>query len=177
MSKAKDSFDFEDYTYREFQAFLIILSHEGEKLKRLKDELKKRFGLESRTKGYDYINTLCKKGLVYKKSIQENGKNQTKIFVKKEARESYEKFIILTISDVKLALKELFKDKLKEIERIDIVREKFKNYTESLIEEIKGLIKKTSESDIKKKKFLKTIENRILANLNSEMLQYEIWSK
>ena len=173
MSKVRSEFKLNDYTLREFETFLIILAHEGNELRELKKEVDKSFQHKSRTKGYDYINDICKKGLAYKKSIYENGKKQTKVFVNDEARKIYEKFIIPTISDTKKAAIDFFKDKLRELNDLELVRKRFINYTEGLIEEIKELIENTSASAIKKKRFLKTVENRIWTHSKGEILQYE----
>ena len=172
MSKNKDKFHLDDYTFREFQTFLIILSYEGKERGVLKTIIDKSFQHKSRTKGYDYINDLCKKGLTYKKASYINGKKQIKVFVKDDVRKKYEKFIIPTILDVKATAKDLLQDKLREINNFEIIREKFKNYTEHLIIEIKDLIGNTSASAIKKKRFLKTIENKILTYFKAEMLKY-----
>lgn len=177
MSKTQNQFNLNDYTLREFEAFLIILSHEGKELPELKKLIDMSFLHKSRTKGYDYINDLCKKGLVYKKSTDENGKKQTKILVKDDARRNYEKFIIPTISDGRLAVDELFRDKSRELNNLELVREKFKNYTELLIEEVKDLIKDASVGIIKKKRFLKTVENRLWTYFKAEMLKYEFFSR
>ena len=44
------------------EAFLILLSFEGSKISVLKTYIDEQFKHESRTKGYDYINSLESKG-------------------------------------------------------------------------------------------------------------------
>ena len=73
--KSNAKFNLNSLTSREFQAFLILLTFEGNDIPVLKTSIDVQFGHKSRTKGYDYINGLCQKGLVYKKTNIDKGKN------------------------------------------------------------------------------------------------------
>ena len=181
MTENSEEFSLDNFTLREFETFLILLAHNGKELSILKEFIKKRFNHKSRTKGYDYINALCKKGklkVAYKENEVEDGKNVTRVFVQEEARTNYETFILPTISNMELARDNLIK-KIKEISSLNTIREKFRNYTETLIDHFKDLERDhfkatlkdvkshikdaelTSKMSIKNTKFLKRIEDTI----------------
>ena len=139
--KSEDFILDKKFSLREFETFLILLAHDGKELSVIKEFIKERFNHKSRTKGYDYINALCKKGkhkLAYKENEVEDGKNVTRVFVQEEARTNYETFILPTISNMELARDNLIK-KIKEISNLDTIREKFRNYTKTLIDHFKDL--------------------------------------
>jgi hypothetical protein len=184
MSSNKNEFNLElslrekVFSLREFETFLILLGHDGGERGAIKNFIDEKFQLNSRTKGYDYINELCKKGdknVAYKKTAIENHKNVTRIFVKQEARRAYEKFILPTISNPKIATADLIKE-IREINSRSSTREKFKSYTETLIAQFKALIENTSATAIKNKRFQKRIEDTIWGYFRAEMLKYEFWN-
>lgn len=197
MTENSEEFSLDNFTLREFETFLILLAHNGKELSILKEFIKKRFNHKSRTKGYDYINALCKKGklkVAYKENEVEDGKNVTRVFVQEEARTNYETFILPTISNMELARDNLIK-KIKEISSLNTIREKFRNYTETLIDHFKDLERDhfkatlkdvkshikdaelTSKMSIKNTKFLKRIEDTIWGYFRAEMLKYEFFSQ
>jgi hypothetical protein len=197
MTEKSEDFSLDNFSLREFETFLILLAHNGKKLSVIKRFIDKRFNYKSRTKGYDYINALCKNGknrVAYKKTEFENGKNVTRVFVKEEARKNYETFILPTITNMKIANENLIK-KIKEISSLDTIREKFRNYTETIIDHFKELERdhfKTTLKDLKdhfkdpefnsamamkNKKFLKKIEDTIWGYFRAEMLKYEFFSQ
>ena len=192
MTEKSEDFSLDNFSLREFETFLILLAHNGKELSVIKSFIDKRFNYKSRTKGYDYINALCKKGkfkVAYKKMEVENGKNVTRVFVTEEAKTNYETFILPTISNKKIAKKNLIKE-IKEISSLNTIREKFRNYTETLINQFKDLevnhfkdLKKYIKDSefpamvIKHKKFLKKIEDTIWGYFSSEMLKFEFWSQ
>lgn len=175
--KKKGIFDLNSLTSREFQSFLIILEFEGNSIPVLKTKIKNQFKHKSRTKAYDYINGLCNKGLVYKKKITENGKNYVNIHVNKKIRSEYEKLIVPTLSSTKNTVKELLQDNLDIIEDMDKNREKYKNYTETILTDIKDLIATTPINAIKNKRFQKKIDDHIWTFYRAEMLKSEMFSK
>ena len=195
--KSEDFILDKEFSLREFETFLILLAHDGKELSVIKEFIKERFNHKSRTKGYDYINALCKKGkhkLAHKETEVENGKNVTKVFVNEEARRDYETFILPTISNMGIARDNLIK-KIKEISNLDTIREKFRNYTKTLIDHFKDLERDyfkatlkdvkshikdaelTSKMSIKNTKFLKRIEDTIWGYFRAEMLKYEFFSQ
>jgi len=61
IPRSKDNaFNLRQLSMREFEAFMILLMHEGEKQSILKQLIDFEFDHKSPTKGYDYINSLCK---------------------------------------------------------------------------------------------------------------------
>ena len=179
MSGNNNEFKLDNFSFREFETFLILLAHNGKELSVIKKFIDQRFEHKSRTKGYDYINVLCKrgeKGVANKKTVIENGKSITRIFVKQEARRNYEKFILPTISNTKIAQEALLKE-IREISSLDTIREKLRSYTETLINTFIDLIEHTSATAIKNKRFQKRIEDTIWGYFKAEMLKYEWFSK
>ncbi|MHA1104489.1 MAG: hypothetical protein ACTSPN_02080 [Promethearchaeota archaeon] len=175
--KKQTIFDLNSLTSREFQAFLILLTFEGNKIPLLKTSIDLQFGHQSRTKGYDYINGLCKKGLVYKKNNIENGKKHVSIHVNKKVRSEYEKFIAPTLSNTKKIVRELIQDNLSTIKDFQKNREKFYKYTETIIEAVNELISTSSSSALKSKRFQKKINDLVWKYYNAEMLKSDIFSK
>ena len=176
---SNNEFRMDNFSFREFETFLILLSHDGKELSVIKKFIDERFEHKSRTKGYDYINVLCKdeeKGVANKKKAIENGKSITRIFVKQEARRNYEKFILPTISNTKVAQDSLLKE-IREISSLDTIREKLRSYTETLIDTFIELIENTPATAIRSKRFLKRIEDTIWGYFKAEMLKYEWFSR
>ena len=162
---------------REFQAFLIILASEGREMSDLKFIIDFQFRHKSRTKGYDYINTLCTKGLVKRKNNIEKGKKRVTIHVKKKVRVEYEKFIAPTLGNTKNIVRELLQDNLNVIKDMEKNREKFYKYTETIINAVNELISTTSASTMKSKRFQKKIDELIWKYHRAEMLKSEMFSK
>jgi len=171
------NFDLNSLSSREIQAFLIILASEGKEMSLLKSIIDLQFGHKSRTKGYDYINSLCTKGLVKRKNNIEKGKKQVTIHVKKKVRSEYEKFIVPTLSNTKNIVKKLLQDNLDIIKDMEKNREKFRNYTETIINAVNDLISTTSANTIKSKRFQKKIDEHIWKYYRAEMLTSEMFSK
>jgi len=169
------NFDFNLLSSREIQAFLIILASDGKEMSLLKNTIDLHFGHKSRTKGYDYINTLCNKGLVKKKNNKEKEKKQVTIHVKKKVRLEYEKLIVPTISDTQDVVRELLRDNLEIMKDMEKYREKIKKYTETIIDAVKELISTTSSSNIKKKRFQKKIADLIWKYYSDEMFETEMF--
>ena len=166
---------------REFQAFLILLSFEGNKISLLKTYIDEQFKHESRTKGYDYINFLCEKGekrdmkgkVIEKGMVYKDGKT---VHVNKKVRSEYEKFIAPTLSNTKNIVRELFRDNLSAIKDMEKNREKFKNYTETIIGAVNDLISTSFSSALKSKRFQKKIDELIWKYYRAEMLKSEMFS-
>ncbi|GAH77204.1 unnamed protein product [marine sediment metagenome] len=93
--KNVDSFSLRNLSMRELEALLIILKDDGKELAVIKTAIDMKFEHLSRTKGYDYINNLCKKGFTVKKIFKPNagGKRTVRIYVRKKIRSEYEKLI------------------------------------------------------------------------------------
>ena len=175
--KKNKFFDLNSLTSREFQAFLILLAFEGNKIPLLKTSIDLQFGHKSRTKGYDYINELCKKGLVYKKNNVENGKKHVSIHVNKKVRSEYEKLVVPTLSNTKNIVRKLIQDNLDTIKDMEKNKEKFKNYTETIINAVNELINTSSSSAIKNKRFQKKINDLVWKYYRAEMVKSEMFSK
>lgn len=174
--KKRKNFDLNSLTSREFQAFLILLTFEGSELPLLKTKIDLRFGHKSRTKGYDYINGLCQKGLVKKKNYIEKGKKHVTIHVNKKIRSEYEKLIVPTLSNIKKIVRELIQDDLNIIKVMEKKREKFKNYTETIINAVIELINTSSVNTIKNKRFPKKLEDIIRNYYRAEILKSDMFS-
>lgn len=164
-------------TSREFQAFLILLSFEGSKIPLLKIYIDLQFGHKSRTKAYDYINGLCEKGLIYKKNNVENGKKHVTVHVNKKVRSEYEKLIAPTLGNFNNIVKDLIQDNITIIRDVEKNREKFRNYTETIIDAVNDLISTTSANTMKSKLFQKKIDELIWKYYRAEMLKSEMFSK
>ena len=144
----------------------------------MKTSIDLQFGHKSRTKGYDYINELCKKGLVYKKNnVEKNGKTHVSIHVNKKVRSEYEKLVVPTLSNTKNIVRELIQDKLETINDMEKNKDKFKNYTETIINAVNELISTSSSSTIKNKRFLKKISDHVWKYYRAEMVKSEMFSK
>ena len=154
---------------REFEAFLIILKNDGQKLSVIKTAIDTKFGLSSRTKGYDYIRIL-----VNKKFIE----NEKKIIsVKKNIRSEYEKLILPTITDLNASIKKLsdnYQDEIKEEEKL---KEKFRSYTETILLAINNVFEDTPSKSLNKKKIQKKLVDTIWRYFRAEMLKIEMFSK
>jgi hypothetical protein len=173
----KNSFSLNNLSMREFEAFLMFLRYEGEELSVLKKFIDLSFDYTSRTKAYDYINSLCKKGLAYKKTTLENGKKVTRIFVRKKIRKEYEKFILPTIGSIKESLKDVFEEYIDELKDVEKIREKFKAYTETVILSINNLFVNDHGKTLNSKRFQKKVHDTIWKYFRAEMLKYEMFSK
>jgi hypothetical protein len=211
LNDDSSKFSLKPFSFREFEAFLILLKDEGQKLSFLKHHIDKRFQHNSRTKGYDYINQLCSKILCPKcKSInieeieqrreveKKEGKKYacefcksqfyekdiknhlaykkkdsnlaTRVYIQKDVRLEYEKFILPTISDVREVAEKLLREKATQAKNYELQKEKILNYTDDISNSIKELIKNTSAKNIKSSRFRKRIDEKIQGCLNSELL-------
>ena len=173
--KKNTHFDLNSLSSREIQAFLILLTFEGNKIPILKTFIDLQFGHKSRTKGYDYINGLVKKGLVYKKNNVEHGKTHVSIHVNKKVRSEYEKLVVPTLSNTQNIIREVIQDKLDIIRDIEKNKKKFKIYTETIINAVNDLISITSSRIIKDKRFQKKIDDLISKYYKVEMLRSELF--
>ena len=194
IPRSKDNaFDLRQLSMREFETFMILLMHEGEKLSILKQIIDLDFDHKSATKGdkkddndkhtsyithrksYDHINNLCKKGFAYKKKIK--GKQETRIYVRATIRKKYEKFILPTVSSISESLNDIIKDYMDGIKEEEKIREKFKAYTEIIIKSIDNLITKAPVKTLSSKGFKRKIYDTIWKYYNGEILKYEVFSK
>ena len=173
----KSIFKITDFSFREFQTFLILLKHEGEELSKLKKLIDLEFEYKSRTKGYDHIKSVCSKGIAYKKVNLKEGKKETRIFINKAIRKEYENFILPTIEDTTKAIKNLYQDNINDLRDLEIIQDKFKTYTEIIIDAIQNILKKTAVVVIKSEKFQSKIRTIIWKYFKAEMLRYEMFSK
>jgi len=174
---SKNNFDLNNLSMREFEAFLIFLRHEGEELSVLKKFIDLSFNHTSRTKGYDYINILCGKGLAFKKTATEKGKNVTRIFIRKKIRKEYEKFVLPTIGSIKESLKDVFEEYIDDLKDVEKIREKFRAYTENVILSISHLLVNEPVKSLNSKRFHKKLNDTIWKYFKAEMLKYEMFSK
>lgn len=176
-SSNKNSFNLNNLSMREFETFLIFLRHEGEELSVLKKFIDLSFDYTSRTKAYDYISSLCKKGLAFKRTTLEKGKNITRIFIRKKIRKEYEKFILPTIGSIKESLKDVFEEYLYDLKDVEKIREKFRAYTEKVILSISNLLVNEPVKTLNSKRFQKKLYDTIWKYFRAEMLKYEMFSK
>jgi len=176
-SSNKNSFNLNNLSMREFEAFLIFLRHEGGELSVLKKFIDLSFDHKSRTKGYDYINILCRKGFAYKKTTLEKGKKVTRIYIRKKIRNEYEKFILPTIVSIKESLKDVFEEYIDDLKDVEKIREKFRAYTENVIVSISNLLVNEPVKSLNSKRFQKKLYDTIFKYFRAEMLKYEMFSK
>jgi len=172
----ENGFNLNDLFTREFETFLIFLRHEGKELSVLKKFIDLSFNYTSRTKAYDYINSLCKKGFAYKKTTLEKGKKVTRIFIRKKIRKEYEKFILPTIGSIKESLKDVFEEYIDDLKDAEKIREKFRAYTETVLLSINNLLVNEPVKTLKSKRFQKKLYDTIWKYFRAEMLKYEIFS-
>ena len=163
---------------REFEALLIILKDEGEELPVVKAAIDTKFGIKSRTKGYFYINNLDKKGFIIKEETinDADGKREVRLYVKKKIRSEYERLILPTITDLHDSIKKLFKDYMNEIKEEEKLREKFRSYTETILQAINNVLEETPTKALNKK-LQKKITDTIWRYFRAEMLKIEMFSK
>lgn len=175
--KSVDTFRLNNLSMRELEALLIILKDEGKELAVIKTAIDMKFEHMSRTKGYDYINNLVKKGIVYKKVTKTGEKRIVRIYVRKKIRNEYEKLFIPTIRDLNDSIKKLFKDYNSEIKEEAKLMEKFRTYTETILQAITTVLEDTSTKNLNKKKLERKIGDTIWRYFRAEMLKIEMFSK
>lgn len=175
--KKEKIFDLNELTMRELQTFLLILQYEGESLHVLKRHVDTQFNHKSRTKGYDYINALCQKGLVYKKKVNIRGKETLRIFIYQDTRKKYEKLILPTLNNIKEAITTYMDDFVKELEDTEKIREKFSNYTDSLKNSIIKILKNSTIKEKENKRLQKKILEEFENNLKVELVKYQLFSR
>ena len=195
-SPNKNSFNLNNLSMREFEAFLIFLRHEGEELSVLKKFIDLSFNYTSRTKAYDYINNLCKtiyekkttiegkqeekpkirrKPFAYKKKTTVAGKQVTRIYVKPKIRKEYEKFILPTIGSIEESLKDVFEEYIDDLKDVEKMREKFRAYTENVILSINNLLVEHAKI-VNSKLFQKKLHDTIWKYFRAEMLKFQMFN-
>jgi len=163
---------------REFEALLIILKDEGKDLSVIKTAIDTKFGHQSRTKGYDYINNLSKRGYVSKKpKTGADGKREVKIYVKKKVRSEYEKLFLPTVKNLNDSIKKLFDNYQDEIKEEEKLKEKFRSYTETILLAINNVFEDTPSKSLNKKKTQKKLIDTIWRYFRAEMLKIEMFSR
>jgi len=164
---------------RELEALLIVLKHDGTELTVLKAAIDREFEHLSRTKGYDYINSLCKKGFTEKKITKPagGGRRTVRIYVIKKVRREYERLILPTVKNLNNSIKRLFKDYMDEIKEEEKLREKFRLYTETILQAINGMLEETPTKSVNKKKLKKKITDTMWRYFRAEMLKVEMFSR
>ncbi len=175
--KSVGTFSLKNLTMRELEALLIILKDDGKELAVIKTAIDTKFAHQSRTKGYDYINNLVKKGMVDKKEITTGEKKVVRIYVRKKIRREYEKLILPTITDLNDSIKKLFKDYMDEIKEEEKLMAKFRAYTENILQGINHVLEDTPTKNLNKKKFQRKIGDTIWSYFRAEMLKIEMFSK
>jgi hypothetical protein len=199
IPRSKDNaFNIRDLSMREFEAFMILLMHDGVEQSTLKSLIDLEFDHTSPTKGYDYINNLCNKVtkkekttiegkqvirtyvrpiFAYKKKTTIKGKQVIRIYVKPTIRQKYEKFILPTISSLNDSINDIIKDYIDSIKDEDKIRKKFKAYTETIILALNDLMTNTPVKTLSNKNFQKKIYDTIWKYFKAEVLKYEVFSK
>ena len=173
------SFSLQNLSMRELEALLIILKDDGKELAVIKTAIDVKFDHQSRTKGYDYINNLCKKGFTIKKIFRpaEGGKKIVRIYVKKKVRSEYEKLIIPTVKNLNASIKKLSKDYMIEIKEEEKLREKFRFYTETILNAINSVLEEATPKSFTKKKLQRKITDTMWRYFRAEMLKTEMFSR
>lgn len=178
IPRIKDkTFNLRDLSMRELEAYMILLIHEGVEQSVLKSFIDIEFDHKSQTKGYDYINNLCKKGFAFKKKTKVKGKQVVRIYVRTSKRKKYEKFILPTIGSLDESLNDIIKDYTDGIKDEEKIREKFKGFTETIILALNDLITETSVKTMNTKKLQRKINDTIWRYYRAEILKYEVFSK
>ena len=175
--KSVDTFSLKNLTMRELEALLIILKDDGKELPVIKTAIDMKFEHSSRTKGYDYLNNLVKKGMIDKKESKIGGKREVRIYVRKKIRSEYEKLIIPTIRDLNDSIKKLFKDYMDEIKEEEKLMEKFRVYTETILQAINTVLEDTPTKNLNKKKLQRKIGDTMWRYFRAKMLEIEMFSK
>ncbi len=175
--KSDDTFSLKNLSMRELEALLIILKDEGKELPVIKTAIDTKFKHQSRTKGYDYINNLVKKGMAYKKVSKTGEKRIVRIYVRKKIRNEYEKLFLPTIRDLNDSIKKLFKDYMNEIKEEEKLMEKFRSYTETILQAINNVLEDTPAKNLNKKKLQRKIGDTLWRYFRAEMLKIEMFSK
>ena len=197
-SSKYNAFDLKQLSMRELEAFMILLMHEGEEQSILKQLIDIKFDHKSQTKGYDYINNLCKyiyekkttkegkqeeepkirrKPFAYKKKTTVEGKQVIRIYVKPIIRKEYEKFMLPTIGSINESLKDVFEEYIDDLKDVEKIREKFRTYTENVILSISNLLLNEPVKTLNSKRFHKKLNDTIWKYFRAEMLKYEMFSK
>jgi len=179
ITKSVNTFSLRNLSMRELEALLIVLKDDGTELAVLKAAIDKQFGYVSRTKGYDYINSLCKKGFTEKKITKPaaGGKRTVRIHVIKKVRREYERLILPTVKNLNNSIKRLFKDYMAEIKEEENLREKFRFYTETILQAINGMLEESPTKSVNKKKLQKKITDTMWRYFRAEMLKVEMFSR
>jgi len=86
-------FELNQLSMREFEAFLILLMHEGEEQSTLKRLIDLEFDHQSSTKAYDYINNLCRNKVLIENN--DTGELEIKYFKDKELKETTREHTII----------------------------------------------------------------------------------
>ena len=175
--KSVGTFSLKNLSMRELEALLIILKDEGKELPVIKTAIDTKFEHQSRTKGYDYINNLVKKGMAYKKVSKTGEKRVVRIYVRKRIRTEYEKLILPTITDLNDSIKTLFKDYIDDIQDEVKLMEKFRTYTENILQAIDTVLEDTPTKNLNKKKLQRKIGDTIWRYFRAKMLEIEMFSK
>jgi len=175
---------------RELEVLLIVLKNDGIEQSVLKTAIDLKFEEnrkkprkenehQSRTKGYDYINSLCNKGFTEKKITKPatGGRRTVRIYVKKKVRREYERLILPTVKNLNDSIKRLFKDYMTEIKEEEKLREKFRFYTDTILQAINGMLEETPTKSVNKKKLQKKITDTMWRYFRAEMLKVEMFSR
>ena len=171
------TFSLRNISMRELEALMIILKDEGKELSVIKTAIDTNFEHQSRTKGYDYINNLVKKGMAYKKVTKTGDKRVVRIYVRKKIRSEYEKLILPTVIDLNDSVKKLFKDYMNEIKEEEKLREKFRAYTENILQALDTVLEDIPTKNLNMKKLKKKIIDTIWRYFRAEMLKTEMFSQ
>ena len=115
--------------------------------------------------------------MAYKKVSKIDEKRVVRIYVRKKVRSEYEKLIIPTIRDLNDSIKKLFKDYMNEVKEEEKLMEKFRSYTETILQAITTVLEDTPTKNLNKKKLQKKIGDTIWRYFRAKMLEIEMFSK
>ncbi|MHA1460179.1 MAG: hypothetical protein ACTSO8_01755 [Promethearchaeota archaeon] len=194
IPRSKDNaFNIRQLSIREFEAFMILLIHEGEvqsTLKQLIDiefdqkspvKKNKTWSIRNPTKSYDYINNLVRKGFAYKDkdktTVKGSKKKPTRIYVRSTLRKKYERFMLPTISSLNDSINDIIKEYSEGIKEEEKIRDKIKTYTETIILALDDLLTNTPVKSLGSKRFQKKIYDTIWKYYQTELIKYEVFSK
>ena len=146
----------------------------NKKKKKKKKEIKEEKEEEEEKK-------ICKcgtrKGFVYKKKITVKGKRETRIYIRSTVRKKYDKFILPTVTSFEESLNAIIEDYADSIKEEEKIREKFRLYTETILQAINNMLEDTPTKSLTKRKLQKKITDTMWRYFRAEMLKTEMFSR
>ena len=167
IPRSKDNaFNLSQLSMREFEAFMILLMHEGEEQSILKKLIDLEFNHKSPTKGYDYINHLCRNKVL----METAGKPEIKYLSNKVLKETAGEPIIIRPA---FAYKKKTTVKGKQVTGIYIrstIRKKYERFILPTVSSLKKSLKDVFEEYIDDLKDVEKIHEKFKAYTETVLL-------